>query len=1821
MTDRKDFKPPHFDYSMITTTHRRRFEHTLNKSIARLNPVNKSPNSLAKKKDAKQMTKAVDQSRRSARDFKKMLLAPQSSRVSFDFKESDIKNRLIAQANRNEDACFVHNWKRYHHASCKGNCTLNPLDLGIIFTRRLQDSDIHVAVYSLLLEIRRKEQCDPIKLIGLLCFGNTNPNFIDASVIRRMILLKDQNLRSYTSGLSDWSETEPDEWGNIAPQAFNVGVDADTREMVNEILGSIAGLSNDVSALHHAVPEMTRFNDNFEDLNVLISRITSMDLKSEMQDMVKMISKEAEERIKDAKSNVFGFLNNTTGYAAMIAVIFYYCCSPSRERAILVILVGLGCYCFTTIFQDFGKYLLEFIQIDRLFASSEEIVVENIVPQVDMDQIDSFSSMVTTLVNGYFLTKHSTSLPKDLLTGLNNFSRTKSSIGELLTLVISTFEKGYNYIATKFRGVTGVRFLESNNEQVRKFLDDVHDIFDKVDEKTFVANDENYKLVSHYIQVGRNLSEVIGRERREFPIAALLRKDCSTLEKIRTMMSTLNYKIAGTRPEAVCVLFGGGPGCGKSVTVDIMAKELTYMFMPDQQKPNFFNETGDHIFNRQYENVYWEGYTPKHFVCIMDDVGQFKDVAGSPDNEWANIIRAANGFEYTLHAADINNKGKLIFNSKFLLLTTNLKEVNPVSITTKAAIDRRFHLRVICFPKDKYCINPRANYWNRRVDTSKLETRKVMVDGVEKITSVLGPSMQSFIMCDDCGTGYGSEFSYEQLVAIAVKMHEDRVLWKKCSDEITMEYCKRHDSLLEKCVEMPAAVGQVNAAALSAALDTHVENEVTEFKRDLRLFNADFQVGDRFYAECMLLKEDIGTLETFINRLYVRKFDRDGVSIIHKLYCLYQSGFPLMTFLTDDVNQINREVEKYLDDIVHPMVVPPMRIKASRWYLRIKAYIIEFLEDIGATSAYRGLKNWLVNSPALQRFGTLIMMGLQAALIQTTAIVGTISIIQLITKLVTWWYGAKEKPQKKSGDNQVVSNFKPQSFEHGAKMYKKPKPSGKKNPVIQSQMCHVKDKSGFELIAKFAKRNMYQISSRVGDEYKAWGRMVMLKGNIALMPFHYITEFRDGMKEVDGDLELYINKSNSINSFAYAVKASEFLAGMREGVLKKVDMILVQLPKSVPAHIDGFDLFMTEDDLSRIQMYRDMMFVTLDVNGDLHYQDTFVESLVRNVHVVDTEHPYRVDRSLRYYAMCQAGDCGSILYIPDNTRAKRKIVGIHVAGDENLTIGFGAVITQEMLTADLILFQDVYVLEDCEEIEVEMGTINPHPQFLRVGKLKGPTRCLKSDIIKSRMAFCEELPRVTKPAKLRDFEIDGETISPLKNALNKYCRPPVHFDEEELEIVANHFFADLVKNSKNRVVKRILTVEEAIYGIDGEDDFGSINSSSSPGFPMNVSGVRNIKKILFKTERGSPEWKLVMEEIESDIAFLIQKMELGIRPMFIACDNLKDERREKEKVLLGKTRLFSGFPFYELILDRMFFGSFHIWYNKNRISNGSSVGINPYSEEWDIMVREASLRCPDLNLTLSGDFSAYDGSEKPQIHMWILWIINHWYEDAATQKRRILWEGIHNSHHIVDGVIYTWCSSLGSGHYGTTTVNTMYGHFAARLVWYRIGQDLTVFVTYVFLVQNGDDNLWSIDPQFCHIITYEVLEREYLKMGLVYTNELKSIMSTDHREISACEFLKRSFRYDTVKMRYLAPLRLEVVLEMSCWTKKKVIRDIITADNVETAIRELSLHPKEVFDHWRKVLVDCYSANYNGPALSTLCYLNYKLVQNFVLASEMVYMR
>nr|QZU26645.1 polyprotein [rhinovirus C33] len=151
------------------------------------------------------------------------------------------------------------------------------------------------------------------------------------------------------------------------------------------------------------------------------------------------------------------------------------------------------------------------------------------------------------------------------------------------------------------------------------------------------------------------------------PLYAVENKKVTEMQKELKRLSS--YKRTH-RHEPVCLLIHGVPGCGKSLTTTVIARGLA---------------SESEIYSLPPDPKYFDGYDQQK-VVIMDDVGQ------NPDGQDMGLFcQMVSTTDFHVPMAALEDKGKS-FTSTYLLASTNLQHLNPSTVQTPDAVDRRFFL-------------------------------------------------------------------------------------------------------------------------------------------------------------------------------------------------------------------------------------------------------------------------------------------------------------------------------------------------------------------------------------------------------------------------------------------------------------------------------------------------------------------------------------------------------------------------------------------------------------------------------------------------------------------------------------------------------------------------------------------------------------------------------------------------------------------------------------------------------------------------------------------------------------------------------------------------------------------------------------------------------------------------------------------------------------------------------------------------------------------------------------------------------------------------
>jgi hypothetical protein len=262
----------------------------------------------------------------------------------------------------------------------------------------------------------------------------------------------------------------------------------------------------------------------------------------------------------------------------------------------------------------------------------------------------------------------------------------------------------------------------------------------------------------------------------------------------------------------------------------------------------------------------------------------------------------------------------------------------------------------------------------------------------------------------------------------------------------------------------------------------------------------------------------------------------------------------------------------------------------------------------------------------------------------------------------------------------------------------------------------------------------------------------------------------------------------------------------------------------------------------------------------------------------------------------------------------------------------------------------------------------------------------------------------------------------------------------------------------------------------------------------------------------------------------------------------------------------------------------------NRVDNGSAIGINVYSKEWSRLYRYMTQF--GTGLKIAGDFEGYDTKlDKDDMNSCIdipLWFYGK-CNNRETRVRQNLWRKFTSSIHINGDIIYFWPGGLPSGAPPTSRIGTDYNNVKARQVFQLLGKphgyNVTDFSKYVYFVAFGDDNMWSISPEIKDWFNGKEIQKAYAKLGLIYTDAHKSADMPLFESIDDVTFLKRCFRINAEVDDIVAPLDIRSISEMVLWTKRGPEAVSITKTNIDSSLKELSIHGKSIYNEYAPAII------------------------------------
>jgi len=706
------------------------------------------------------------------------------------------------------------------------------------------------------------------------------------------------------------------------------------------------------------------------------------------------------------------------------------------------------------------------------------------------------------------------------------------------------------------------------------------------------------------------------------------------------------------------------------------------------------------------------------------------------------------------------------------------------------------------------------------------------------------------------------------------------------------------------------------------------------------------------------------------------------------------------------------------------------------------------------------------------------------------------------------------------------------------------------------------------------------------EDQQCFGKIILLRDTIAMLNAHTALQIQEGLRAGTLDpaayFEMYaFGKRNSKVSVPLKVFVADSVI-----IDKNKDVCILDLGKTCPAARDITHLFVDE---ATLRKNRDFNVTLVDPRSLRHLHSIALQSKVINKDLLIKGNLH--NGLVTYRCDSVFGTCGSLLICdamgPERTK---RILGLHMAAvqGEGVQDCWATTTTSEYLTQALNKFPSAKIEINNVEIVEPAKFVDTSLEVVMQSDLTN-FQSPKSKITKSLM-YEVFGPAFKAPAKLAPFvNSDGVEIKPLTKAILDKDAVCVPIDDWKVTACVEAITRKLAPFVEHH--KLPLSFEDGVLGFG---ELGAVPRNTS----MGVFGLRHPhagpgKTAMFGSDQDYTLDTNLSRACEALCDAKMLQASNGIIPEVIYMPILKDETRPLAKVEAGKTRLIAACSVEDTVMYRRLFGWVCSELVRSRLHNGIAVGMNPFSEDWELLAKMLQSRGKKV---VAGDFSGFDNSQSHQLINAVVDImiaLSGEQDPEVLRAMRTLAPTLSQAKLLLQNLVIQNNHGLPSGNPMTSIMNSLFGHIVFRLVWLEMrgatpatcAALLDEFETEVYLVMYGDDNVLNVSDRISGYFNQHTLMAKFPSVGMTYTSDVKEDLTPPiYRSLEEVTFLKRSFRFEPQVGRHVAPLEYLTVMQMCYYTKEGNEANAITLDNVKTAIMELTLHGQDVYERDAKLL-------------------------------------
>lgn len=1503
----------------------------------------------------------------------------------------------------------------------------------------------------------------------------------------------------------------------------------------------------------------------------------------------------------------------------------------SKKKIMLIVLIAFG---VLYAYDQFDAVSDLFSTIGVFF--SQQFGEFDLLPEVptyrsQMFSQDDIGDALGAFLALYLFPKENISI-KNIGASFKNFDSTKRNFTSALSCITSILQKVLDIGATKF-GFNSFTILSTCVPEVDNFTERVKKFLEDYAMKRILNNIDTYKNCSRLEDEAFLLLSRYGNNRNLNGVNQVIRAFSNKLSKLRVELEMAGVCARKTRTPPLILVFSGGSQIGKSTLIRNFVYALLGAVLPEADLPRLKTDFDSFLYARQPEHEFWDGYFGQ-MVCIFDELHLVNNKLLSSNNAMTDLIRCGNEFPNSLYMAGLEQKGNTYFRSEIIVCTTNTVDQQKAAqhaVSYPEAVVNRFHFDLKTCVSQEYATAETVNAidpMNRKLDMSKLpRDGSYCWDTLEFVRQIRVPIEEAPGRFE-----YANDGVYNLKSLLAACVRKMRSLSKKAAKIPQNDFVAGNiGAAIRQEFESQMGAEQSNdtrfvfaiVAEMMATIPTMIINGIKSGAKQaldfisprltLQEANAKVKVDpddiELFYDCIDGAREDTPAAQYYDNEnlgyftacAIAGKYDEDQIRALARSepYSKFFQSVPPPLLLdpapymrdmypdTEVLGLFSRAKGRQLffhfiqritdhkkffscvtyEDFTHIITIygEELGIQYNDTFDSIRFELKGFLIRAGTAISkhYEAFYLWI---EAFSRFGRKCTYLLMSKLTSKTYILMISSIFAAF--VASGWagkffseyiYGNKGARAEGFFNGYWTGSYATaDAILENYDVYEKLTPEEEEELRLQEQnkdplVSQMYDPNLEDISKKIWSKNYFQMTQNgdvLGYGWFSHGKS-----------FNFCTHFvKVWQSRQMGNEKVILRQMGGLQD-TYEYSIQDFI---NRSTHLGSDLSVIKL-EDHHAYSDIRKFMVSNQLLKGRKTGRCVMFRHTPSGLVKEHMDFKVE--FNQVHSSKCGNTEAIAIGISYETDTKCGECGSPVFIIDPSTRNEKFLGFHVAGSGHR----GLASTFTIVKDDDVAFTS------------EMFDFVPKTMQVMGHVKRGPGTNGRTNHIRSKL-YGAWGPAKKAPARLLPFKnAEGVRVCPMTSALMRYDAPLLTYEGDFVKACVNAAVSDMVSVMRfDKYGPRKRSLDEVVFGVPGEKFMDSIPRDTSAGLWWSLnprSGYKGKERFFGKgldLDFSGPDWEQLKLELVSDENKLLS----GTRPDYYYGDALKDELVSLEKAAIGKTRLFCPSPISLYILFNMYFKDFFRLMMDYRISNESAVGINVYSEEWDVLARKLC-KFGDNNI-VAGDFGSFDALQSAQVLQQIgESILIHFVDREYDVVRRLLWCEIWNSKHVIGKTILVWLQSLPSGNPATTNINTIFVKSVMRMAYVHVHDydytSLEHFKDFVSLIAYGDDHALGISDVKLGVFNQHTITEAMTALGLIYTAEDKKSDPPPSRNITEIEFLKRRFRYDDRVARYCAPLRMETVLEMSYWTKRENTEEI-TRTNFAKAMSELSMHESEVFE-------------------------------------------